>query len=102
MALSPIMNVDQAGMGRRESESKLSQVETLNWIQDLVREELDDDSVVLVMNAPFGDVPGWDSLAHVGIIVAIEKRLGRKFAANDIEALETVGDLVDLAHRRET
>ena len=75
----------------------MSEVETLSWVQDLVREELDDDGVVLSMNTAFGDVRGWDSLAQVNIIVAIEKRLGRKFIADQIESIKVVGDLVGLA-----
>jgi acyl carrier protein len=101
MTLSPIARFDQADAGRRELELGLSQAKTLSWLQDLVREELDDDSVELDLATAFSDVPGWDSLAHVSIIVAIEKRLGRKFVADNIEALETVGDLVDLAEAAE-
>ncbi|WP_416898113.1 MAG: acyl carrier protein [Minwuia sp.] len=42
------------------------------------------------------DVPGWDSLAHVRIMMNIEARAG---AAVDIDAsytVETVGELVEL------
>jgi len=38
-------------------------------------------------------VPGWDSLAHVGLIAAIEKEYGIRFKTLEIIRLKNVGDL---------
>ena len=77
----------------------MSDSETLQWIQEIVREELDDDALSLTMDALPSEVDGWDSIAHVGIIVAIEKRLGRQFTVDQIDRLKDVGDLVRLAQQ---
>jgi acyl carrier protein len=46
------------------------------------------------------DVNGWDSLTHVTLIFAIEKRFGVKFSTREVQALKTVGDLVRLIGRK--
>jgi acyl carrier protein len=61
-------------------------------IADLV--EMDDLKVTRATTA--NDVNGWDSLAHVRIIVAAEQAFEVRFTTGEIAAATTVGDLVDL------
>ena len=77
----------------------MSDADTLGWITQIVQDELDSDDVQLAMDTLPGTVEGWDSLAHVGIIVAIEKRVGRQFTVEQIDGLQNVGDLVRLAQQ---
>jgi acyl carrier protein len=79
----------------------LSDEESLRWIAKIVREELDDETIVLSMETTPADIPGWDSLAHVGIILAVERGRGAKLTTEQIEGLQNVGDLVRLAHGAE-
>ena len=50
------------------------------------------------------DVVGWDSLAHINLIIAIEKRLGVKFATAEISRLKedgsNVGTMLELVARK--
>jgi acyl carrier protein len=46
------------------------------------------------------DVEGWDSIAHISLIVATEKRFGVSFTTKDVQSLTCVGDLVRLIARR--
>ena len=50
-------------------------------LQQLLREVFGDDTLVVTDATTADDVDGWDSLMHVNIIIAIEKRFGVKFAA---------------------
>jgi acyl carrier protein len=68
----------------------------LDRIQDVVREELEDDGIVLTPDTKASDVDGWDSLAHVRIVIAIESEFGLRFDTGDITSLKTVGDLARL------
>jgi acyl carrier protein len=45
-------------------------------------------------------VEGWDSLAHVGLIVAVEKAFAVRFTTKEVQSLRTVGDLIALLERR--
>lgn len=42
------------------------------------------------------DVPGWDSLAHLSIIMSIEERYGIKLRAAQIARLKNVGEFIDV------
>jgi acyl carrier protein len=41
-------------------------------------------------------VEGWDSLAHINIVVAIEKKYRVKFALGELQDLKNVGEMADL------
>jgi len=42
------------------------------------------------------DIEGWDSMAHVNLLAAVEARFKIKFATKELSSLRTVGDLADL------
>jgi acyl carrier protein len=42
------------------------------------------------------DVPGWDSMNHINLIISTESRLGIKFKTAEIEGLRNVGHLVEV------
>ena len=75
----------------------------LDGIQDVVRDVLGDDDIALSENMAADEVEGWDSMAHVNIVIGIEKRFGLKFAAADLARLRVEGagiaSLVDLVAR---
>jgi acyl carrier protein len=71
----------------------------LNRLSMLVADLLEVDGVTLTRPTTANDVPGWDSLAHVRIVVAAEQSFGLHFSTGEITALKTVGDLVDLIKR---
>lgn len=60
----------------------------------IVAETVGLDNVVLEDRTTAGDVEGWDSLANVQIIVAIERTFGIRFRTGEIAAFKNVGDLV--------
>ena len=39
------------------------------------------------------DLPGWDSMHHLQIILALEEEFQLQFAADEIDGLQTVGAL---------
>ena len=64
-------------------------------LQDVFRSVFNDDSLVLSDTTTAADVPGWDSLQQIKIILACEKKLGIRLRARDINALENVGEMTD-------
>ncbi len=56
----------------------------------------DDDELIITNLTTAKDINGWDSLAHIRLIVAIEKSFQLRFSANEISKLENVGEMVDL------
>jgi acyl carrier protein len=73
-------------------------------VQEVFREVFDDPALLLNDRMTAEDVDGWDSLAHIDLIVAIEKRLGVRFATVEISRLKddgaNVGNLLELVARK--
>lgn len=53
-------------------------------------------------NTTADQVPGWDSLTHINIIVAIEREFAIKFKGYEVLRLKNVGDLQRLINERMT
>ena len=60
----------------------------------------DDDEIVLTPHLTAKDVDGWDSLAHVRLMLTVERAFSIKLSAAEIGRLNTVGELVDLISRK--
>ncbi len=67
----------------------------------IFREVLDDTSLTLTESTTAKEVPGWDSITHVLLIVAIEKQFKVKFTAGEIQQLHNVGELAGLIAARQ-
>ncbi len=63
-------------------------------LQDVYRDILDDDSIVLTEETTADDIEDWDSLTHVQIVAEIQKVFGVKFTAKEMLLWECVGDIV--------
>ena len=67
----------------------------LEQVQEIFRNVLDDEEIVLQDISTAEDVEGWDSLTHIQLIVAIEKHFKIKFTSKEILSWKNVGELVD-------
>jgi acyl carrier protein len=46
------------------------------------------------------DVPGWDSLAHMSLVVAVEKGFGITLTTREIRGMKNVGALLDIIEKK--
>jgi acyl carrier protein len=60
-------------------------------VQQVFRDVFEDDQLVLTDNLTAPDVPGWDSLGHLNLVIALEKRFGIRFASAEIARLKEEG-----------
>jgi acyl carrier protein len=74
--------------------------EILAKIAHVVRDQLDEDDVVLTPATEASSVEGWDSLAHVRIMIAVEEEFGVRFQTSEITSLKNVGGLVALVRSK--
>lgn len=73
----------------------MGNTEILLKVQEIFRDVLDDTSIVLTFETTAKDVEGWDSLTHIQLIVAIEKRFKVKFTSKEILSWKNVGEMLD-------
>lgn len=69
--------------------------EILAKLQDIYRDILDDDEIILEGETTADDIEEWDSLAHVQIVNEVEKQFGIKFTSYEITSWIDIADLVD-------
>jgi len=69
-------------------------------VQDVFRQVFGDDDIVLSDATTATDIDGWDSMMHINLIIALERRFGVKFAAAEISGMkandQNVGSLFKL------
>ncbi len=70
-----------------------------NAVQDIFRDNFDDDTLVLTRETCADDIEDWDSLEQINLLTAMEKRFRLKFKLEDVRGLKNVGDLLDLIER---
>jgi len=58
------------------------------------------DQVTVTPELTAADVPEWDSLQHVSLILAVEEAFGIRFRVGEVEATKNVGDLANLILKR--
>lgn len=68
-------------------------------LQTIFRDVFDNDTLVISRATHVGDIPEWDSLAQINLVVAIEKDFEIKVSLEDLETLSNVGDMMDLIRR---
>lgn len=73
--------------------------EILLKIQEIFRDVLDNEDIVLSNDSKAEDIDEWDSLSHIQLIVAIEKAFGVKFTAKEMMSWKTVGDVVNRLYK---
>ena len=77
----------------------MTEQEILAAVQDIFRDNFDDDTLVITRDTCADDIEDWDSLQKINLLTAIEKKFGLKFQLADVRGLANVGDLLDLIAR---
>jgi acyl carrier protein len=74
---------------------RMTRIEMLGIVSEVFREELDNDGLVLGEDTTAADVAEWDSLTHIQLVVAVEKRFNIRFASREIRGWANIGEMLD-------
>ena len=74
--------------------------EILAKVEEIFREELELDNLVLTDETTADDVEEWDSLSHVQLVAAMEEAFGIEFKSREILSWENIGDLIDCIEKK--
>ncbi len=58
------------------------------------------DPVVVTRELSATDVPEWDSLLHISLVLAVEKAFGIRFQVGEVESTRNVGEFADLIQNK--
>ena len=73
----------------------MEKTEILSKLQEIFRDILDNEEIVLENSTSAEDIEEWDSLSHVQIVAEVEKQFGIKFTAYEITSWIDIEELVD-------
>ena len=79
----------------------MNEAQILEALTHVFRDVFDDDDIVLTAATTAQDIEGWDSQAHVNLIVAAEMRFGIRFRTAELESLHDVGQFARLIESKQ-
>ena len=65
----------------------------------IFRDVFDDDELVVHPSLTADQVPEWDSVSHIRLVLSVERAFNTRFAASELAGLGNVGELVSLIKR---
>lgn len=74
----------------------MSETEIWEQLTDTFRDVFDDEDLVLKPGTTARDVPEWDSLTHIELLVAVERGFKVRFNTGEVANLPNVGAMVEL------
>ncbi len=70
--------------------------EILKTLNEVFCEIFDDDELVIDEKTSASDIEDWDSLEHINLIMACEKKFGVKFDMPEIDRMKNVKEMAEL------
>jgi acyl carrier protein len=67
----------------------------LKQINNIFIDILDNEDILIDETTTANDVDEWDSLTHIQLVVAIEKKFQIRFTSREIQSWKNVGEMID-------
>lgn len=64
-------------------------------VKEIIIDFFDDDELEISDTTVASDVDGWDSLAHISILAALERAFKVRFSVADAQKMKNVGAMID-------
>jgi len=61
---------------------------------------LEIDDLVITDQSTANEIDEWDSLAHIRLVVAIERGFKIHFSSKEIQSWDNVGEMIDCIHNK--
>lgn len=69
--------------------------EILKQVNAIFIDVLENNDIVLNDQTTANDIIEWDSLAHIHLIVAIERQFEIRFTSKEMQSWDNVGEMID-------
>ena len=73
----------------------MTKEDVLNQVQDIFRDVLDEEDIIVKPETTADDIDEWDSLNHIQLVVAIEKHFKIRFSSSEIQGFSNVGEMCE-------
>ena len=68
----------------------------INTLLTIFRDIFEDPNLNISENTSSDDIPKWDSLNNIKLLISIEQKLNIRFSPSNISGIKNVGELIDL------
>lgn len=62
-------------------------------LEGVFRQVFDDEQLTVTDETSAGDIPKWDSFAHINLMFSIEQAFGVRFSGNELADMKNIGEL---------
>ena len=73
----------------------MNREEIYEQLNEVFQDVFDDEDIIVNDETTADDIEDWDSLEHINLIVAVEKKFGIKFNMGEVNKFNNVGEMVD-------
>ena len=74
--------------------------EIFKGLNEVFKDVFDDEDIVVTAETTADDIEDWDSLEHINLIVAVEKKIGMKFSMGEVTTMKNVGEMAEIIKTR--
>lgn len=74
----------------------MTREEVYEKLNEVFQNIFDDEDIHVKDETTASDIDDWDSLEHIHLCVAVEKRFGIKFNMGEVNNFKNVGEMVDV------
>ena len=78
------------------AEEEFEEARILEIIRSILCEVTGHKDIVITKSSSSRDVPGWDSISHIALILAVERQFSFRMRASEIAQIINAGSLVNL------
>ncbi len=80
----------------------MTEQEIYDKLNEVFQDIFDDDSITVSASTTADDIEDWDSLEHIRLIAAVERRFGVRFKMGEVSSMKNVGEMVSIINERIT
>ena len=73
----------------------MTREDAYNRLNEVFRDVFDDEDIVVNDTTTANDIEDWDSLEHINLVVAVEKKFGIRFSMGEVDGFRNVGAMMD-------
>ena len=70
-------------------------------VQQVFHQVFEDSTLVISEKTKADDVPSWDSITHISLILALEEEFGIEFSSEEVTSMTCVGDLFAVLQKKQ-
>lgn len=72
----------------------------LEELQNIFVDVFDSEDLRINLATNASDIEGWDSLAHINLIAAIQEEYDIRFSMDDVTSMKSVNDMIEAIMRK--